>query len=606
MSAQNTPDHLLNTLKTLPELPGVYQYFDAEGKLLYIGKAKNLKKRVSSYFHHNPGAANIKLQTLVKKIDDIRYVVVASESDALLLENNLIKQYQPRYNILLKDDKTYPWICITHEPFPRLITTRNYRNDGSIYFGPYTSGRLLHTLLALIKELYPLRTCRLALTTEGVQAHRYKTCLDSQIGNCLAPCVGRQTRDDYLASIEAVKKILRGHIHEVMAGVQNQMVQAANNLEFEKAQHFKQMFNTLSKYQSKTAIVNTQFADIEVYTIFSQGDFVIVNMLRVEQGAIVQGFTTRVNAQLGEGLDEMLTVAIAQIRNRFNLNSSKLLTNIMPDFQIAGLKYSVPTRGDGKTLIDLSLRNCQAYHADLLKRDEAKDPMARQQRILNTLMNDLNLKVQPTHIECFDNSNLQGTNPVAACVVFRNAKPAPRDYRHFIIKTVVGPDDYASMREVVYRRYHRLLQDKQPLPQLVVIDGGKGQLAAAWDSISRLNLNQQITLISIAERLEEIFVVGDSVPIYLDKRSESLKVIQHLRDEAHRFGVRLHTKRRSKKQLSSILTQINGIGPKAVEQLFGSFKSIDEITQAKLDDLQQVIGEARAKLVYEFFHGPIT
>ena len=600
MPIVSVPISVSETVKVLPNQPGVYQYYDSDGKLLYIGKAKDLKKRVSSYFN-NSDSANVKLRALVRKIASIKYVVVNSESDALLLENNLIKQYQPKYNILLKDDKTYPWICIKNEPFPRIITTRHYLRDGSIYFGPYTSGKLLHTLLNMIKELFPIRTCNLQLDCNLIAIGRYKACLENQIGNCLAPCIGEQSSADYQKNIESIKNILKGNFHDVIKNITDEMLSASEILDFERAQILKQQIETLQTYQSKTTIVNTQFKDIEVYTIFTKDTIGIVNMLKVINGAIIQGYTVKVNTQLGETPEEVLAISISEIRSRLNLSSTRLFSNVMPDFQIAGVSYSIPIRGDSKKLLELSLRNCFAYYSELVKRDEAKNPLGRQERVLNTLMKDLNLKLLPVHIECFDNSNLQGTNPVASCVVFKNAKPAKRDYRHFMIKTVVGPDDYASMREVVYRRYHRLVEEGQPLPQLVVIDGGKGQLGAAMESIRELRLDDKIVVIGIAKRLEEIFFAGDAVPIYLDKRSESLKVIQHLRDEAHRFGVRLHTNRRSKAQVKSMLNNIKGIGPKSIEQLFKTFKSIDEIGRANIDDLEKVIGTEKANLVHNFF-----
>lgn len=593
---------LQDIVHNLPDQPGVYQYYDSEGKLLYIGKAKNLKKRVSSYFNRTD-YSNVKLRALVRKIARIEYVVVSSESDALLLENNLIKQYKPKYNILLKDDKTYPWICVRNEPFPRVVTTRHYVRDGSTYFGPYTSGKLLHTLLSLIKDLYQIRTCTLPLNRSAIAAGRFKACLENQIGNCCAPCEGLQSEDDYLKSINSIKSILKGNIHDVMRSIADEMRYAADVLDFERAQVLKQKLDMLNTYQSKTTIVNTQFKDIEVYTVYSKDAVCIVNMLKVLNGAIIQGYTLQVNVQLDETPEEVLAVSISEIRNRLGLSAKDLLVNVMPDFLLQDVRYSLPIRGDRKKLVELSMRNCFAYYSEVMKREEAKNPLGRQERVLNTLMRDLHLKNLPVHIECFDNSNLQGTNPVASCVVFRNAKPVKRDYRHFMIKTVVGPDDYASMREVVYRRYRRLLDEQQPLPQLVVIDGGKGQLGAAMESIRELELTDRVAVIGIAKRLEEIFFAGDSVPIYLDKRSESLKVIQHIRDEAHRFGVRLHTSRRSRGQVKSVLTEIKGIGPKSVEQLFVAFKSIDAIANATIPDLEKVIGAERANMVFDFFAG---
>lgn len=595
------PESLQDIIYNLPDQPGVYQYYDTDGKLLYIGKAKNLKKRVLSYFN-KVDSANAKLRVLVRKIARIEFVVVNSESDALLLENNLIKQYQPKYNILLKDDKTYPWICIKNERFPRIFTTRRYVRDGSSYFGPYTSGKMLHTLLGLIKELYPIRTCTLALESSAIVAGAYRPCLEEQIGNCLAPCIGSQTEQDYMLNIEAIKCILKGNIRDVIQSLNQQMRAAAAALEFERAQVFKQKLDALSSFQSKTTIINPQINDVEVYTIFQKDNMSLVNMLKVLNGAIIQSYTLRVNAQLDEPPAEVFASAISEIRDRLSLGSKELITNIIPEFKLDGVTYSVPVRGDRKKLVELSLSNCFAYYSEIVKQEESKNPQERQERILTTLMKDLNMTVQPTHIECFDNSNLQGTNPVASCVVFKNAKPSKRDYRHFMIKSVEGPNDFASMKEVVYRRYYRLVEEGQPLPQLIVIDGGKGQLAAAMESICELGLQEQITVIGLAKRLEEVFFAGDPVPFYLDKRSSSLKVIQHIRDEAHRFGVRLHTKRRSKNQLQSEFDSIEGVGPKSVEQLFAHFKSMDAIMAANISDLEPIIGKKRAEIVFNFFH----
>lgn len=592
-------------IRDLPEQPGVYQYYDADGKLLYIGKAKNLKKRVSSYFN-KIDTSNAKLRVLVRKIARIEYVVVNSESDALLLENNLIKQYQPKYNILLKDDKTYPWICIKNERFPRVFSTRRYVRDGSLYFGPYTSGKLLNTLLTLIKELFPIRTCSLALEQSAIEAGSYRACLEKQIGNCLAPCIAMQSYDDYKANIEGVKSILKGDLKGLIRDLSAQMHCAASELNFERAQQIKQKIDALSSFQSKTTIINPQIKDVEVYSIIQKEHIAVVNMLKVLNGAIIQSYTLRVNAPIEEPTEEIFSSAISEIRDRLNIDSKVLLLNIMPSFKLSDVDYSVPVRGDRKKLVELSLRNCYAYYAELAKKEESKNPKERQERILTTLMKDLNMTVQPVHIECFDNSNIQGTNPVASCVVFKNAKPSKRDYRHFMIKTVEGPNDFASMKEVVFRRYHRLLAEQQPLPQLIVIDGGKGQLAAAMESIRQLGLEGQITVIGLAKRLEEVFFAGDPVPFYLDKRSSSLKVIQHIRDEAHRFGVRLHTKRRSKAQIASVFDSIDGVGPKSVELLFVHFKSIDAIMAASIADLEPIIGAKRAEIVFNFFRKETT
>ncbi len=588
------------SVRVMPELPGVYQFYDTEGGLLYIGKAKSLKKRVSSYFNKT-NQTNNKLRTLVRKIASIKFVVVDSESDALLLENVLIKKHQPKYNILLKDDKTYPWICIKNEPFPRVFSTRNYIEDGSIYFGPYTSGRLVKTLLDLIKGLFPLRTCSLNLSQQMIAKGKYKPCLEYQIGNCLAPCIGLQEETDYRVNIDAIKKILQGNLSDVLKWLNQEMKRFADEYQFERAQMLKNKIDILHRFQSRTTIINPQLKDIEVYTILQKDGINVVNYLNVSSGVIIQSYNLEIKNQLEEELPELLSYAITEIRSRLRSTSKNVIVNIMPDFLIDNLNYSAPQRGEKRNLVDLSLRNCAAYIDELIKRDDLKNPQNKVDRLLQKIKDDLNLVELPEHIECFDNSNFQGTNPVAACVVFKNAKPSKRDYRHFNIKTVEGPDDFASMREVVYRRYSRLLEENQSLPQLVIIDGGKGQLSAAFESIHELGLSEKIKLIGIAKRLEEIYFPGDSVPLYLDKRSETLKVIQQARDEAHRFGVKHHTSRRSKGAISSSLDGINGIGPKTVQQLFSTFKSFDGIKKATREELISLIGEKKADILLSHF-----
>jgi len=588
------------SVRVMPELPGVYQFYDTEGGLLYIGKAKSLKKRVSSYFNRT-NQTNNKLRTLVRKIASIKFVVVDSESDALLLENVLIKKHQPKYNILLKDDKTYPWICIKNEPFPRVFSTRNYIEDGSIYFGPYTSGRLVKTLLDLTKTLFPLRTCSLNLSQQMIAKGKYKPCLEYQIGNCLAPCIGLQEEADYRVNIDAIKKILQGNLSDVLKWLNQEMKRFADSYQFERAQMLKNKIDILHRFQSRTTIINPQLKDIEVYTILQKGVINVVNYLNVSSGVIIQSYNLELKNQLEEELPELLSYAITEIRSRLRSTSKNVIVNIIPDFLIDNLNYLAPQRGEKRNLVDLSLRNCAAYIDELIKRDDLKNPQNKVDRLLQKIKDDLHLLEFPVQIECFDNSNLQGTNPVAACVVFKNAKPSKRDYRHFNIKTVEGPDDFASMREVVHRRYSRLLEENQSLPQLVIIDGGKGQLSAAFESIHELGLSEKIKLIGIAKRLEEIYFPGDSVPLYLDKRSETLKVIQQARDEAHRFGVKHHTSRRSKGAISSSLDGINGIGPKTVEQLFSTFKSLDGIKKATREELISLIGEKKADILLSHF-----
>lgn len=588
------------SVRVMPELPGVYQFYDTEGGLLYIGKAKSLKKRVSSYFNRT-NQTNNKLRTLVRKIASIKFVVVDSESDALLLENVLIKKHQPKYNILLKDDKTYPWICIKNEPFPRVFSTRNYIEDGNIYFGPYTSGRLVKTLLDLTKTLFPLRTCSLNLSQQMIAKGKYKPCLEYQIGNCLAPCIGLQEESDYRLNIDAIKKILQGNLSDVLKWLNQEMKRFADSYQFERAQMLKNKIDILHRFQSRTTIINPQLKDIEVYTILQKEGINVVNYLNVSSGVIIQSYNLELKNQLEEELPELLSYAITEIRSRLRSTSKNVIVNIMPDFLIDNLNYLAPQRGEKRNLVDLSLRNCAAYIDELIKRDDLKNPQNKVDRLLQKIKDDLHLLEFPVQIECFDNSNLQGTNPVAACVVFKNAKPSKRDYRHFNIKTVEGPDDFASMREVVHRRYSRLLEENQSLPQLVIIDGGKGQLSAAFESIQELGLSEKIKLIGIAKRLEEIYFPGDSVPLYLDKRSETLKVIQQARDEAHRFGVKHHTSRRSKGAISSSLDGINGIGPKTVEQLFSTFKSLDGIKKATREEFISLIGEKKADILLSHF-----
>ncbi len=588
------------TVRLMPDLPGVYQFYDTAGTILYIGKAKSLKKRVSSYFSKT-NQTNGKVRTLVRKIASIKFVVVNSESDALLLENALIKKHQPRYNILLKDDKSYPWICIRNEPFPRVHSTRHYTDDGSIYFGPYTSGRLVKTLLDLVKGLFPLRTCGLNLSAPMVARGKYKPCLEYQIGNCLAPCIGLQDETQYREGIDAIKKILQGHLSDVLKWLTDEMAREASLFQFEKAQLIKNKIEILQRYQSKSTIVNPKYRDLDVFTILHTAGIKVVNYLNVSSGVVVQSYNLELKNQLEEDLPELLSFAITEIRTRLRSTSRNIIVNVLPDFLIENANYSVPERGDKKSLIDLSLRNCRVYIDDLIKRDELKNPQTRTDRILSKIKDDLRLHDLPTHIECFDNSNLQGTNPVASCVVFRNAKPSKRDYRHFNIKSVVGPDDFASMREVIYRRYSRLQEERLPLPQLVIIDGGKGQLSSAYESLHQLGLTSSIQLIGIAKRLEEIYFPGDAVPLYLDKRSETLKVIQQARDEAHRFGVAHHTNRRSKSALTSSLSTVEGIGPKTIQLLFSHFKSIDAIVHASREKLVAVVGEKKADLLFSHF-----
>lgn len=593
-------DILSNIVTNLPDSPGVYQFFDINGILIYIGKAKNLKKRVSSYFHQS-AYESAKLRVLVSKICDIKFIVVDSESDALLLENILIKKHKPRYNVLLKDDKTYPWIVIKNEPFPRVYKTRKYIDDGSSYFGPYTSGRLVFELLDLIRKLYPVRTCSLNLTPANILAKKFKPCLEYHIGNCLAPCIGMQSHQSYLQNIDSIKRILQGNLSEIKNHLKAEMVKYSNQYKYEEAQLIKEKIDILTNFQSKTTIVNPKYKDIEVFTILTRHNIVGVNFIRINKGQVVQSYNLHLKSFVNESLPELFSSAIAEIRQRLKANSTRILVNIMPEFTINGVSFSVPQRGDRKKFVELSLRNLEIFLDDLYKNEAAKSPVLAVDSILTKIKDDLNLSDLPVHMECFDNSNIQGSNPVASCVVFKNAKPSKKDYRHYNIKTVQGPDDFASMKEVVYRRYSRMLSEGETLPQLIVIDGGKGQLNAAMESIVELGIQNRVHLIGIAKRLEEIFVPGDPVPVYLDKRSETLRIIQQIRNEAHRFGIKFHRNKRSNSAFESSLEQIEGIGPKTIQLLFTRYLSLDGIRNAPESELIDLIGTKRTNLIKNYF-----
>jgi excinuclease ABC subunit C len=586
------PTHIEELIKNIPNKAGIYQYYDKKESLLYIGKAKNLKKRVSSYFTKTQEHG--KTSVLVSKIQDIKYVVVASEMDALLLENNLIKKHQPKYNVMLKDGKTYPWICIKNEPFPRVFQTRTIVKDGSSYFGPYTSVRLVKTLLDFFHQLYPLRNCTLNLSDTNIKADKFKVCLEYHMGNCLGPCIGGQTNTDYQIGIERIKQIIKGDIKSVIQHLKTAMLKFSEKMEFEKAQSVKQKIDLLSDYQAKSTIVNPKINDVDVFTIISDETTAFVNYLKINSGAIIQAHTLELKKKLDETEEELLQLAIVELRQRFNSTSKQIYCSHSLENVWGNLSITLPKIGDKKQLIDLSLSNAKYMLLEQKKQKMNNKERANNKRALEQLQKDLRLLERPRHIECFDNSNIQGTNPVAACVVFKNAKPSKKDYRHFNIKTVVGPDDFASMEEVVYRRYKRLLKEERPLPELIVIDGGKGQLSSAVKSLEKLNLRGKISIIGIAKRLEEIYFPGDSVPLYLDKRSESLKLIQQLRDEAHRFGISHHRKQRRKDSLGTSLDKIDGIGPKTVELLIAHFGSVKHVKAAKKEELVKLIGKAKA------------
>jgi excinuclease ABC subunit C len=586
------PTHIEELIKNIPNKAGIYQYYDKKESLLYIGKAKNLKKRVSSYFTKTQEHG--KTSVLVSKIQDIKYVVVASEMDALLLENNLIKKHQPKYNVMLKDGKTYPWICIKNEPFPRVFQTRTIVKDGSSYFGPYTSVRLVKTLLDFFHQLYPLRNCTLNLSDTNIKADKFKVCLEYHMGNCLGPCIGGQTNTDYQIGIERIKQIIKGDIKSVIQHLKTAMLKFSEKMEFEKAQSVKQKIDLLSDYQAKSTIVNPKINDVDVFTIISDETTAFVNYLKINSGAIIQAHTLELKKKLDETEEELLQLAIVELRQRFNSTSKQIYCSHSLENVWGNLSITLPKIGDKKQLIDLSLSNAKYMLLEQKKQKMNNKERVNNKRVLEQLQKDLRLLERPRHIECFDNSNIQGTNPVAACVVFKNAKPSKKDYRHFNIKTVVGPDDFASMEEVVYRRYKRLLKEERPLPELIVIDGGKGQLSSAVKSLEKLNLRGKISIIGIAKRLEEIYFPGDSVPLYLDKRSESLKLIQQLRDEAHRFGISHHRKQRRKDSLGTSLDKIDGIGPKTVELLIAHFGSVKHVKAAKKEELVKLIGKAKA------------
>lgn len=593
-------DKIANILKSLSNKPGVYQHLDKNGKILYIGKAKDLKKRVSSYFNKNLDSARIRV--MVSKIADIHTIITETEFDALLLENNLIKEYQPRYNINLKDDKTYPWICIKKEPFPRIFPTRNLIKDGSEYFGPYASGKVMKTVLGLIRQLYTLRTCKLNLSPENIESGKYRVCLEYHIGNCKGPCEGLQKEESYLDDVQSARALLKGHLNQVKQMLQEQMREAAADLQFETAQALKEKFEIVDRYQAKSTVVHPGITNVDVFSIFSDAEFAYVNFLKIMDGSVLQSHTLELKKKLDEKDSEILEMAIPELRQRFKSNATEIYVSEEIGLEIPELKVFRPQRGDKKSLIDLSLKNGRYFRLEKLKNIQIVDPDRHVKRLMTQMQQDLRLAEEPRHIECFDNSNIQGTNPVSACVVFKEGKPSKKDYRHFNIKTVEGPDDYASMYEAVYRRYRRLLNEDEPLPQLIVIDGGKGQLGAGLKALEDLELRGKIAILGIAKRLEELYFPGDKYPLYLDKRSETLKVIQRLRDEAHRFGITHHRNRRSKGTFKSELNDIKGIGDESVKLLLRKFRSVKKVQEADLKSLEEAIGTKRATIVFKHYH----
>ena len=589
-------------LKRIPHKPGVYQYFDRDDVLIYVGKAKNLKNRVSSYFV-NENQLNSKTKVLVRKIQRIAFTIVDTEIDAWLLENNLIKKHKPRYNVMLKDDKTYPWIVIKNEPFPRVFWTRKYIKDGSKYFGPYASVGMMHVVLDTIRELFPLRSCALNLSSDNIAKGKYKICLEYQIGNCKGPCEGLQNREDYDQNLEDIKDILNGKISIVINKIKDQINQAIVQLNFEEAHLLKTKLDKLDNYQSKSTVVSSSITNVDIFSIASDESYAFVNFLKVMNGVVIQTQTLEMKKRLDETDADLLAIAIPEIRNRYKSVSREIIVPF--DLEVDGLaqevKLIVPKLGDKRKLLDLSLKNVAYFKKERLLHYEKLNPEVKVERLLMQMKKDLRLNTLPRHIECFDNSNIQGNFPVSAIVVFKDGKPSKKDYRHFNVKTVEGPNDFATMEEAVYRRYKRVLDEGGDLPQLIVIDGGKGQLGAALKSLRLLGIEKQLTVIGIAKRLEELFYPGDQYPLYLDKKSETLKVIQHLRDEAHRFGITFHRNQRSRKTFVSDLDNIPGIGKVTVEKLLTEFKSVKRIKSLSDEELKKVLNLKQVKALREYF-----
>jgi excinuclease ABC subunit C len=586
-------------LSSIPDNPGIYQFIDAAGVIIYIGKAKNLKKRVASYYSKNQSG---KTTVLIRKTASIRHIVVDNETDALLLENNLIKRHQPRYNILLKDDKTFPWICIKNEPFPRVFSTRNPVRDGSVYFGPYTSGLMVKTLISLIRHLYKLRTCSLNLTKQNIEAGKFKVCLEYHLGNCKGPCVGKQIEDEYVENMGQIRDILKGNISGVIDHLKSEMKKYSSEMRFEEAQQIKEKIEILSKFKSKSTVVSNTIGNVDVFAFTQESDNAYVNYLKVVEGAVIQALTIELKIRVEEEKESILAFAITEIRQRLSSDSREIIVPFKPDLLLERVKYTVPQAGEKQKLLELAERNAIYYKLEQKKKRLEHSPQVRTGKNLEKLKNDLHMSDLPVHIECFDNSNIMGSNPVAACVVFRNARPSKSDYRHFNIKTVVGPDDFSSMEEIIFRRYHRMLEENQKLPQLVIIDGGKGQPSSAMKSIDKLGLREKVTVIGIAKKLEEIYFPGDSVPIYLDKNSISLKIIQQLRNEAHRFGINFHRDKRSADMIKSDLDQIKGIGPRTKEILLRHFESVDKIKSASTEELKKLVGLSKTSVLAGYFN----
>src|SRR5690554_6523325 len=591
---------LSEKIKLLPANPGVYQFRDESNRIIYIGKAKNLRNRVRSYFLKNAGHSG-RTRVMVRQITDFTFIVVDTELDALLLENNLIKEHQPRYNVLLKDDKTYPWICIKNERFPRIFATRNKIDDGSEYFGPYASVVMMKTLLNLIRQMYKIRTCNYVLSEKNIQAGKFRVCLEYHIKNCKGPCEGLQNHDDYMKQISDIKEIISGNTSSVLKVLEARMHAFSDKMEYESAHEIKEQIDILHKYKSKSTVVNPTLSNIDVFSVVSDLHNGYVNYLKVVDGAVIQSLTMSYTKRLEETDAELLEMGIAEVRVRFNALAKEILIPEPIELKLEDHLFSIPQRGDKKKLLDLSLRNAKYFMLDQQKQTRFIDPEKHTERIMEQMQKDLRLSKKPYHIECFDNSNFHGTNAVSACVVFRDGKPSKKEYRHFNIKTVVGPDDFASMREVIFRRYRRVLDDGDPLPQLILVDGGKGQVSSAVESLERLGIRGKVAVIGIAERLEELYYPGDSAPLYIDKRSETLKILQHARNEAHRFGITHHRNKRSKNTFKTELTDIPGIGKTTAEELLNKFQSVTRIKKATLAEITEVVGPSRAQAIRTWY-----
>jgi len=591
---------LSEQVAALPHKPGVYRFYDKTDTIIYVGKAKDLRKRVSSYFNRDRYESG-KTAMLVRKIVAVKHIVVSNEYEALLLENSMIKEHQPKYNIQLRDDKTYPWICIKRERFPRIFPTRNVVKDGSEYFGPYANVKKMKSVLEIVQKIHKVRTCNLALTEQNIQGGKFKICLEYHIGNCLGPCEGNQTEASYNQSIDEIRGIIKGNVDGVIKSFKQKMQEAAAALDFEAASEYKKNIDILDSYQSKSVVVNPTIENVDVISVISDDVFCYLNYMRIVKGAVIQSHSVEFKRKLEETEEDLMLMTLAEMQQLFQSDAKEVISSVETTAVWEHCYFHVPQRGDKKALIDFSLRNARFYMMDRQKAQEKVDPERHSKRVMKQIQDDLHMTMLPQHIECFDNSNFQGSFPVAACVVFKNAKPSKEDYRHFNIKTVEGPNDFASMEEVIYRRYKRLMDENQPLPQLIIVDGGKGQLSSAVKSLDMLGLRGRITIIGIAKRLEEIFFPDDPIPLYIDKRSESLKVIQRLRNEAHRFGITHHRNKRSKNAFNSELLEIPGIGEKTAKELIRTLYSIERIKKLTQPQLEEHVTKAQAKAIFEYF-----